>query len=211
MKDIEPPTSPNKLSLFKFGENDVRIVIKTGNPWFVGNDVCNALGLENVSRAISNLDDDEKDNIITRNVAGKSQKIKIINKQGIINLLNGTRKAIPDGLLKLLNREFGIILNIHKRYSKETETIEAICICFKDVLYIQQYSVGKYRVDLYFKKNKIVIECDEFGHYDRDNIYEITRENFIKEKLGCIFYRFNPDAESFSIYNVLYDIRMLLK
>lgn len=51
----------NKLTVFNsevFGQ--VRVVEINGEPWFVATDVCRALGLEQVSRAMDRLDDDER-------------------------------------------------------------------------------------------------------------------------------------------------------
>ena len=42
---------------------------------------------------------------------------------------------------------------------------------------IDQYTVDNYRIDLYFPKHKLAIECDEFDHADRDIEYEVKRQN----------------------------------
>ena len=42
-----------------------------------------------------------------------------------------------------------------------------------------QYSVGSYRVDLYFPDYNLVIECDEHGHKDRNPEKEKKRSDFI--------------------------------
>ena len=55
---------------------------------------------------------------------------------------------------------------------------------------IDQYTVDNYRIDLYFPKHKLAIECDEFDHSDRDIEYEVKRQNNIEEKLGCTFNLF---------------------
>ena len=47
----------------------VRAVVKDGEPWFVAKDVCDALEIGNVSQAVSYLDEDEKSNIITNDIA----------------------------------------------------------------------------------------------------------------------------------------------
>lgn len=38
----------------------VRTIIKDGEPWFVAKDVCEILGLSDVSKSLERLDDDEK-------------------------------------------------------------------------------------------------------------------------------------------------------
>jgi hypothetical protein len=62
----------------------------------------------------------------------------------------------------------------------ETQTIGFIENSFTNVLNIKrQYCFGKYRVDLYFIDYKLVVECDENNHEDRDIIYEKAREEYI--------------------------------
>ncbi len=66
----------NTITPFIFGEKLIRIVTRDGDPWFVGKDVCEHLGLGNASQAIKGnsasgalgLDDDEADimNLIAR-------------------------------------------------------------------------------------------------------------------------------------------------
>ena len=51
----------NGMQVFEnsdFGK--VRVVERDGEPWFVAVDVCRALGLEQVSRALDRLDEDER-------------------------------------------------------------------------------------------------------------------------------------------------------
>ena len=62
---------------------------------------------------------------------------------------------------------------------------------------IHQFAVGKYWIDLYFPRYKLAIECDEFGHRDRDIGYEVERQKHIGKLLNCTFVRFNTDAKDF--------------
>ena len=90
----------------------------------------------------------------------------------------------------------------------ENQTIGFIQNCFKDCYESKrQYSIGKYRVDLYFPKNKLVIECDENNHNDRNPIKEKERYNYIISKEYQII-RFNPNLRDFDISNV---IRVILQ
>ena len=73
-----------------------------------------------------------------------------------------------------------------------------------------QYSVDQYKIDLYFPKHKLAIECDEFGHLDRDIEYEVKRQKYIKNKLGCQFIWYNTDAKDFNIFKVINRILMAL-
>ncbi|RXT03655.1 DUF559 domain-containing protein [Ammoniphilus sp. CFH 90114] len=52
---------------------------------------------------------------------------------------------------------------------------------------------NKYRVD-FLINNKVIVECDEFGHKERSNASEKEREYYIRQK-GYHIIRFNPDSE----------------
>ena len=51
----------NELKIFEKAEfGSVRVVEHNGEPWFVAKDVCEVLGLGNVTEALRGLDEDEK-------------------------------------------------------------------------------------------------------------------------------------------------------
>jgi very-short-patch-repair endonuclease len=92
----------------------------------------------------------------------------------------------------------------------ENQTIGFIENTYTGVLNVKrQYIFGKYRVDLYFIDYKLVIECDENNHDDRDPIQEKNRENYITS-LGNTIIRFNPNDSGFDLSNVLRDINTTL-
>ena len=74
---------------------------------------------------------------------------------------------------------------------------------------IRQHPIGKYRVDIYFPKYKIVLECDEFNHEDRDKNYELEREQYLLS-LGNNIVRFNPNEQGFNISDALREINNLI-
>ena len=52
--------------------------------------------------------------------------------------------------------------------SKEQDALSQIMQAFRGEELIHQFGAGKYRIDLYFPKYKLAIECDEFDRRDRD-------------------------------------------
>lgn len=85
----------NELKIFENPEfGKVRVVEKSGNPWFTAKDVCDCLGLGNVSEALKGLDDDEKEqlstNIINPDVGGRGTII--ISEPGLYSLVLRSRK-----------------------------------------------------------------------------------------------------------------------
>jgi prophage antirepressor-like protein len=96
----------NDLITFRFEKGkEIRTLERDGEPWFVAVDACGVLGLRNVTQALENLDDDEKD-IITRasdpiqNIGslggpgqeGGAQSLNIINESGLYNLIFRSNK-----------------------------------------------------------------------------------------------------------------------
>jgi very-short-patch-repair endonuclease len=88
----------------------------------------------------------------------------------------------------------------------ENQTIGFIENSFKGVLNCKrQYKFDRYKVDLYFIDYKLIIECDEHGHSDRNQIKEKMREDYLMS-LGNKIIRYNPNDESFDLSNVLREI-----
>lgn len=82
----------NEMQTFQneqFGS--IRTVVQDGEPWFVAKDVCEALELDNVSRAVERLDDDEK-GITSIHTLGGEQDMLTVNEPGLYTLILGSRK-----------------------------------------------------------------------------------------------------------------------
>lgn len=92
----------------------------------------------------------------------------------------------------------------------ENQTIGFIANAYNNVLNVKrQHVMGKYRVDLYFVDHKLVVECDENGHEDRDPLQEQIREDYLKAS-GNKLIRFNPNVTDFDLSDVLREINAVL-
>jgi very-short-patch-repair endonuclease len=97
-------------------------------------------------------------------------------------------------------------------FSKEQEYIGTIIDTFHDIKCYKQFTVGTYRVDLYFPEHRLAIECDEHNHADRDKEYELKRQTYIENELKkCSFYRFNPDDTKFNMYRIIRKITSFIE
>ena len=76
---------------FNFDGADVRVIDQDNKLWFVLNDVCNVLQINNSRQAASYLDDDEK-GVINSDTLGGVQKATIINESGLYSLILRSRK-----------------------------------------------------------------------------------------------------------------------
>ena len=92
----------------------------------------------------------------------------------------------------------------------ENQTIGFIENSFKGIIDCKrQFIINKYRVDLYFINYKLIIECDENNHEDRNPIKEKFREEYLLS-LGNNIIRYNPNEPSFDLSNVLREINRVI-
>ncbi len=85
-------TALNAITPFNFNGSDVRVIMRSGNPWFVATDVCAALDYSNTSKAVADhLDEDERSNEqLDRSRMGS--KAVIISESGLYALVLRSRK-----------------------------------------------------------------------------------------------------------------------
>lgn len=95
----------SQASVFKFESNDaIRSVLIDGSPWFVAQDVCTALRIQNVTQALDKLDDDERSMLNIghehRSIFDKRVKeINIVSESGLYTLILRCRDAVTPGTI----------------------------------------------------------------------------------------------------------------
>ena len=95
--------------------------------------------------------------------------------------------------------------------TKEQTVINSIKDAFERENMQTQYIVLGYRINLYFHEYKLAIEVDELGHNDRNNDYEIQRQQALERESNCVFIRINPNAVDFTIFREINKIRRNIK
>ena len=180
------------------GQN-IRNVMIDGKQWFVAKDVAKILEYKDPETTI--LRSTSKEDRMSRAARSGNHlyNMALINKHGLEELIS--KSTMPNALD--IAKKLGINVNHILNTRKEQDSIHAILKTFKGENMLTQYSVGTYRIDLYFPDYKLAIECDEYDHSDRDQEYEQTRQHYIEDKLGCKFIRYNPDSKNYNIFNVL--------
>ena len=83
-----------KLAVFSFGNHEIRTVTdEHGEAWFVANDICAALELENPSQALrTHVDEDDLQRMDATDNLGRKQLTNHINESGLYALIFGSRK-----------------------------------------------------------------------------------------------------------------------
>lgn len=93
------------IKLFEYQKKQVRTVLVKKRVWFVAKDVCDVLGLGNVSQALSSLDDDEKNTIILNEGIRGNPTISIISESGMYSLVLSSRKPEAKAFKKWITSE----------------------------------------------------------------------------------------------------------
>lgn len=95
----------SQAAVFKFESNDaIRSVLIDGSPWFVAQDVCTALRIQNVTQALDKLDADERSMLNIghehRSIFDKRVKeINIVSESGLYTLILRCRDAVTPGTI----------------------------------------------------------------------------------------------------------------
>lgn len=105
----------NELMIFKNDQfGTIRAIENDGEPWFVAADVCRALELEDVNKAIARLDDDEGTRIEIPHPQspGKLLTVNAVNEPGLYSLVLGSRKPEAKAFKRWITHE--VIPSIRK-------------------------------------------------------------------------------------------------
>ena len=100
------------LQQFDFEGADVRVVLIEENPWFVAVDICTVLGLNNTSKAMLSLDDDE---FTLTTIQGSHRPTNIISESGLYSLIFRSRKPEAKKFRKWVT---SVVLPSLRRYGR---------------------------------------------------------------------------------------------
>ena len=101
--ELEPVNTGANQTFFFRGQN-VRTVIKDGEPWFVAKDVCEALGIEKYRDAVAALDPDERVSTNMDTLGGK-QSMTAVSESGLYALVFKSRKPEAKAFRKWVTSE----------------------------------------------------------------------------------------------------------
>ena len=95
-------TQTKQLSTFNFENQSIRALVINNEPWFVAKDLCDTLGITNPSKAILNLDDDEKmistdSNLKLGSAGNGAQSLALVSESGMYTLILRCRDAVKKG------------------------------------------------------------------------------------------------------------------
>ena len=101
-RNLQMTTQTKQLSNFNFENQSIRALVINNEPWFVAKDLCDTLGITNPSKAILNLDDDEKmistdSNLKLGSAGNGAQSLALVSESGMYTLILRCRDAVKKG------------------------------------------------------------------------------------------------------------------
>lgn len=87
----------SEFTIFRFGDSEIRVIDKAGEPWFVAADICRALELGNPTKAIKNLDEDEVALTSIQGLSRGNDQANIVSESGMYTLVLRCRDAVNKG------------------------------------------------------------------------------------------------------------------
>jgi prophage antirepressor-like protein len=152
----------NKLKIRTFGTPE--------NPSFAASDVCNALGLENVSQALSGMDLDDIINNDVIDSIGRKQSIKCVTEPGLYQLIFKSTKAEAQQFKRWVTRDVLPQLRKTGAYGKAKGT----------PAFVRRFNANWHRVE--------------------NGYFSVISELYIRvhgrfEQLGCFIADIGPDGK----------------
>lgn len=83
----------SEIQVFRFpdGDQPVRTVMRGGEPWFVGRDACDVLGISKPENSLALLDEDERGTHTVGTLGGR-QAVTVISEAGLYSLILRSRR-----------------------------------------------------------------------------------------------------------------------
>lgn len=160
---------------------------------FVLTDVAETLGYSRASMIARHIKTKYKTKHGVQSSSGPQQML-CSTLRGLKQALAASRKPKATELAG----ELGMDVMEVRPETIEAETERRVRKVFGSEEIERQVEIGGYQVDLFFPKYGLVVEIDEEGHQDYNQISELGREYLI-ESAGLEVIRYNPDGEPIEV------------
>lgn len=108
---------------FLFNDQQVRTVVRDGEPWFVGKDVADILGYSDTAQAVRKRIDDEDKGVVEMTTPGGKQNMVVINESGLYSLILSSKMPTAKAFKRWVTSEVLPTIRKHGAYM-DTDIIE---------------------------------------------------------------------------------------
>lgn len=170
------------IQTFEYKFDQVRTIEDDkGNIWWVARDICNILGLGNVSQTLLSLDDDEKSDITNTKLDSNNNRLRIINEPGLYNLIFKSRKPEAKEFKRWVTHE--VMPSIRKTGSYTARTSQKNNIKEKLGRISQSAGVKKTQRLRLLEVSARIAQMDGNMQEDVIDIYEALLGEFVTEDM----------------------------
>ena len=167
----------------EFSIDDIEVLVdKKEQNWFKRAHVRKFLGLVHIHSSTAKLADNDQKTRASLRVEGDIHSMDplrgdaqdhdiFLSETGALYVLNKCRK--PTNKLNTIADILGVKIRKNKWLFIEQESPQNFMDVFKGEEMLTQFNVDGYRIDPYFPRHKLAVECDESGHKDRDIEYKV--------------------------------------
>ena len=107
----------NEIQICNFNGNDIRVIDKDGQPWWVAKDVCDILELTDARKSVELLDEDERNIIPVMDSLGRPQNTYVVNEPGVYSLVLRSRKPEAKAFKRWITHEVIPAIRKHGLYA----------------------------------------------------------------------------------------------
>lgn len=108
---------------FLFNDQQIRTVVRDGEPWFVGKDVADILGYSDTAQAVRKRIDDEDKGVVEMTTPGGKQNMVVINESGLYSLILSSKLPTAKAFKRWVTSEVLPTIRKHGAYM-DTDIIE---------------------------------------------------------------------------------------
>ena len=118
----------NNITIFAYDDTAIRtITAEDGEPWFVGKDLCDALGYTNSRTTIArHLDEDDVSKRYIIDEVGRSQETTLVNESGLYTLIMSSKLPGAKAFKRWVTREVLPSIRKHGMYATPATVEEMI-------------------------------------------------------------------------------------
>lgn len=198
----------NELQIFNYESKEIRTIIVEDNPWWIAKDVCEVLGLTEVSKFMERLDKDEK---LTRKifVSGQERAMWVINESGLYSLIFRSNKPEAKNFKKWITSE--VLPQIRKTGSysvpQTTEQQLAQAVILANKVIEEQKPLVEFAKTVNESKDGMIIR--DFvkllrPRVGQNNFYSFMRGKRIIMKNSTLPYQSQIDNGNFEVKETAY-------
>lgn len=203
----------NQVVLFEFEEKEIRVITNehTGEPLWVAKDVCDVLGLSNVTKALLNLDEDERGLTKIQTPYGV-QEYNVITESGLYSLILRSRKPEAKPFKRWVTHE--VLPSIRKSGQYRIDSNENTIGINSNVVDTLNKTMALLENDHFFTQvdmelehvqDTILILSDMVNYATRDSQYNVSALKKAHERINTLRNRINLKKKNIHFTDDLID------